>query len=316
VIVLRDIRSWLGWGMKLSRLRSAAKKESKMGFDPKIAAWKAAKAFAFALAVQLMDTVAQLLTDQEKLTEILARADVPTTVTVAAVAIIAAAGKWVHNWWKIARPGLGLVILPLLLLAGQGAYAQGADPPEAIAGDGVVIETETWTLITVTRGERGEYVGGRITATLPLPEQLRLFARADVTGTQDGGAIDFASPETFRSVEGYVGIGRAFGPVVPSLVYGLTWSIEGADGPANPRQHSALGVVRVPLPGGGYAYAGGGYHEPVGGWAAVASVSYAVGPTRYLVDYALPFARAADGGELPWVVRTGISIPIKRWTLR
>lgn len=181
--------------------------------------------------------------------------------------------------------------------------------------DGITVDVQTWTLALVTRDERREYAGGRVTLDAPAGP-VRLFARADIAGTQSD-AFDFGDYSSFRSIELFVGARYPFrSGVALAVAGGVTYSIEGKDGPADPRIYSALALVRLPLPGGGYAYAGGGHRGPVGGLAAVASVSYPVGPTRALVDYDFPLQVDSAGQPRPWVLRTGIAVPIKRWTLR
>lgn len=237
--------------------------------------------------------------------------------------------RFAQNAWKVraAAKAAGAALLALALLPGY-AYAQAPAPSpspkasatmEADTSGALVLDLSGWTLAVITRGEKREYVGGRATVDSPIVGKFRAFARADVTGTQDFASVEsFAQYQTFRSVEGYLGVRYVVHPAglaIGALV-GTSWSIEGDDGPLEPRMASALAVVRLPLPGDGYAYFGGGHRGPVGGAALVASVTYPMGPTRLLVDYDYPLTKAEDGTLRPWVLKTGVAVPLRRWSIR
>lgn len=210
--------------------------------------------------------------------------------------------------------GLALLLLPGLASAQEGkAPLSASQAAESV--EGVTIDVQTWTLALLTRDERREYAGGRVTLDAPAGP-VRLFARADIAGTQSD-SFDFGDYSSFRSIELFVGARYPFrSGVALAVAGGVTYSIEGKDGPTDPRIYSALALVRLPLPGGGYAYAGGGHRGPVGGLAAVASISYPVGPTRAIVDYDFPLQVDSAGMPKPWTLRTGIAVPLKRWVLR
>lgn len=217
--------------------------------------------------------------------------------------------------------------LMVVTLAGNVAAQAPAPSPspktsatmEADTSGALVLDLSGWTLAVITRGEKREYVGGRVTLDAPVAGKVRAFARADVTGTQDFASVEsFAQYQTFRSVEGYMGLRYVIHPAglaVGALV-GTSWSIEGDDGPLDPRMATALAVVRLPLPGDGYGYIGGGHRGPVGGAALIASVTYPLGPTRWIADYDYPLTKAEDGTLRPWVLKTGVAVPIKRWVIR
>jgi hypothetical protein len=245
---------------------------------------------------------------------------------------IAGALAWLLGEARLAPPPIVRKVIGALLLAlllPLTAYAQAPAPsPTAkpvaasVAAERsgeAMLDVSGWTLAVLTRGEKREYVGGRVTLDLPVGKGVRAFARGDITGTQDFKSVeDFAEYQTFRSVEGYMGLRYPIGAgglAVGALV-GTSWSIEGEDGPLSPHMATALGVVRLPLPGDGYAYLGAGHRGPVGGAALVASVTYPTGPTRLLVDYDYPLERAPSGELQPWVLKLGVAVPLKRWAIR
>lgn len=217
-------------------------------------------------------------------------------------------------------PGLALAQdVPIIAMATEQTETAPTPLSASIAAEqteGVTIDVQTWTLSVLTRDERREYAGGRVTVDAPAGP-VRLFARADISGTQDAHDFSFEDYKTFRSIEAFVGVRYPFkSGVALAVAGGATYSIEGSDGPADPRLYSLLALARFPLPGNGYAYAGGGYRGPVGGLAAVASVSYPMGPTRALADFDFPLQVDAAGLPKPWVLRTGIAVPLKKWTLK
>ena len=285
--------------------------EVKAGWNWRLSAKKAGGTLLAHALTLLLAAVA--LVDEDKLTHWLQGADVPAGVVVVLVPLIVAGLRFAGSYRKHA------LLLALLLLPGLASAQEGKAPLSASQAaeqtEGITVDVQTWTLALVTRDERREYAGGRVTLDAPAGP-VRLFARADIAGTQSD-SFDFGDYSSFRSIELFVGARYPFrSGAALAVAGGVTYSIEGKDGPADPRIYSALALVRLPLPGGGYAYAGGGHRGPVGGLAAVASVSYPVGPTRAIVDYDFPLQVDAQGAPKPWVLRTGIAVPLKRWTLR
>jgi hypothetical protein len=211
----------------------------------------------------------------------------------------------------------GLLLLAAGLLLPAAGWAQEPQPAPSPEPWGT-LEVEQITWAHFTRGEKREYIGGRAVLDVTLPERFHLIGRADVAGSQDGGALlDLADPQSYRSVEAYLGVKREVaGPFALAGVVGTAYDIDKGYDPSDLERHTLLLLARVPLPAGGYAYVGGGHRGPVGGAAAVASISYRAGPTRLLVDYDLPFSRAAEGEVLPWVLRIGVAIPLRKWELR
>lgn len=290
--------------------------EIEKGWDWKIAVRKAVVSASKGALVALTTALCSL--SDSDVRAWLEQSGFPPAAVPVLLLLLMAGIRFGGNWLKHAA----LIVLALSL-AGP-AMAQTADPKEpplsasaqADESGAVVIDVQTWTLAIVTRDEQREYAGGRVTFDAPAGP-VRLFARGDVTGTQDAHAFDFGDYRSFRSIEVFAGARYPFrSGVALALAGGVTYSIEGSDGPADPRLYSLLGLVRVPLPGNGYAYAGGGYRGPVGGAALVASVSYPAGPTRVLVDYDFPLTVDSAGQLRPWVLKTGIAVPLKRWVLR
>ena len=298
--------------------------EVEKGWDWKLSARKAGGTLLAHALTLLLAAVA--LVDEDKLTHWLQGADVPAGVVVVVVPLLVAGLRFASSYRKHA------LLLALLLLPGIAraqdmpvnamATEQTEQAPAPLSAsqaaeqaEGITVDVQTWTLALVTRDERREYAGGRVTLDAPAGP-VRLFARADIAGTQSD-AFDFGDYSSFRSIELFAGARYPFrSGVALAVAGGVTYSIEGKDGPADPRIYSALALVRLPLPGGGYAYAGGGHRGPVGGLAAVASVSYPVGPTRAILDYDFPLQVDAAGLPKPWVLRTGIAVPLKKWTLK
>lgn len=296
-----------------------------MGWNPKIAVIKALKAFgahAFSVCVAAL----LLSLDEARIAAIIGDA-FPPQIALVLVPLLMAGVRYLGNAAKH-KPIVPLLLLGALLLPAF-TYAQAPAPApkpaaasmEADDSGAAVVDVSGWTLAILTKGEKREYVGGRVTVDFPLGGKLRAFARGDVTGTQDAQAFtldDFTQPETFRSIEGFAGVRYPIGPggLAVGALAGTSWSIEGEDGPLDPRMATALLVVRMPLPGQGYGYVGGGHRGPVGGAALVASITYPLGPTRLLVDYDYPLTTQDDGSLRPWVLKTGVAVPLKRWVLR
>lgn len=286
-----------------------------MGWNPKIAVIKALKAFgahAFSVCVAAL----LLSLDEARIAAIIGDA-FPPQIALVLVPLLMAGVRYLGNAAKH-KPLVPLLLLGALLLPGV-AYAQDPAPAAPALSAGVLeVDLSGWTLVIVTRGEKREVAGGRAVVDYAISDRLRAFTRIDVTGAQDFGSIEaFGEYSTFRAVETYGGLRYQVHPtgLAVAAVGGTSWSIEGKDGPLDPRMATALLLVRVPLPGGGHAYVGGGHRGPVGGAALVASVTYPVGPTRMLIEYDLPLT-AIDGQPRPGVLKTGVAVPVRRWLIR
>lgn len=280
----------------------------KAGWDWRKSLAKAAKSFG-AHFLTLVLTVA-LTVDEAKLKRFLDEAEVPAPVAVVLVPLGMAAIRYGGNWRKHA----GLVLLALALTA-TPAHAQEAPPADA-----VVIEVDIAAQAVVTRSARDDRAAARATLDTPLPaDHFRAALRLEASGVQSGGDLPFDpyNPRTFRAFQALAEVRRqADNGFAVGFLAGATWSIEGVDGPRDPRLWTAAVLARVPLPGKGWARAGGGHHGPVGGWAALGGLQYPAGPARVLVDYALPIIRAEDGAPLSWQLTLMTSIPVKRWVIR
>jgi hypothetical protein len=195
-----------------------------------------------------------------------------------------------------------IVAAPLILAA---AAAEAAGTPEQWKGS-----LYTGALSVLTRGESREYIAARLTASGPIAKGVSGFARADITGTQDGGGLDLKDPQTFRSVELMSGLRYPVGPFDAGAVAGVTYSIEGDQGkPIDPRLFTVAGLLRYTLRDGGYAYVGAGHHGPVGGPALLAAAAIPIpgkAGVNSIVDFAFPIARDALP-EKRWVLRFGVS---------
>lgn len=218
---------------------------------------------------------------------------------------------------KASATTAALLVLAIAAAPGLAQEAKDLQPAPGLSAGALEVDLSGWTQAIVTRGEKREIAGGRVVVDYAISDKLRAFSRIDITGAQDFGTIEaFGQYQSFRAVETFGGLRyQVKAGVAVAAVGGTSWSIEGADGPLDPRMATALLLVRLPLPGGGHAYVGGGHRGPVGGPAIVASVTYPAGPTRLLVDYDLPLT-TLDGLPRPGVLKTGVAIPIRRWLLR
>lgn len=171
----------------------------------------------------------------------------------------------------------------------------------------------TGTVGVITRGEKREFITARATASGPFSTKLSGFGRADLTGSQDGGAINIRDPHTFRTVEASGGLRYKVGGIVEaSVIAGATYSVEGDAGkPVDARLFTLAALARVPIGDGGYAYVGAGHHGPVGGRALLFAASIPLkGGTYSIIDFAFPLQRNVLQ-EKTWVLKVGASIRVK-----
>lgn len=223
----------------------------------------------------------------------------------------------------------------LLLLLGPCGVpildAQTIDPPtNPPAGyplspaPKATIDINTHGLSIITKGERHEYLGGRIIADLAITSQHHASIRADILGAQDGAAaFAIGDYSTYRTVDIIGAYRYQFNSgVALAAAGGATFSIEGETGaPSDARQYTAVVLARLPLPSktakSGHLYIGGGWRGEVGGPAAVATLTYPLGPTYFIADYAFPFndVAAADAARAA-VLKFGFSVNVKHLEIK
>ena len=299
------------------KLMSEIEKADKQGFQWGINLRKALKAAAADVWKVVALALAGLILDPTFWTRLL-EGNVPPAVLLAALPIIGAFTESGRNWLKH-KFGIALVLLVTLVLpAPMHAQAPSQEATASPDAGALEIDLSGWTQAIVTKGEKREIAGGRVVVDYSISDRLRAFSRIDITGAQDFGSLEaFGQYQSFRAVETFGGVLYQINQagVAVAAVGGTSWSIEGADGPLDPRMATALLLVRLPLPGGGHAYIGGGHRGPVGGAALVGSVTYPAGPTRLIVDYDLPLT-TLDGLPRPAVLKTGVAIPVWRRLIR
>jgi hypothetical protein len=207
------------------------------------------------------------------------------------------------------------VVFAVLALAascasGMPVYAQAPEPSPS----GWNATLYTGAVSVITRGERHEYLAGRLELEGPLAKSLDAFLRVDVTGEQDGGTLDYANPSTFRSLQVHGGAFRKAGVFDVGLVGGTTFSIEGQTGaPIDPHMLTGVVLVRGRLRKGGYVGAGGGWYGPVGGYAGVLTTAIPVssGGAYATTDLAIP-TQANALAVRSWRLTVGARVLLKR----
>jgi hypothetical protein len=203
----------------------------------------------------------------------------------AVVAVLVLVVYAVRRRQSCVLPSLELILACLLL-----ALPAQAQLPVGLGVQGMEAQLDAGAGLAWTNAERTEHFRTRLTVAAPISSSLRVFVRADLSRTQDGG--DLADPQTFRSVEAALGVRyRIAGPVSVGLVGGVTYSAEGDQGaPADGDQASLLGVLCADY-GKAYLCSGAGQRDPVGGRALVVALSIPLGD-RFVaaVDYDYPLS--------------------------
>lgn len=173
--------------------------------------------------------------------------------------------------WPIA-----CLLLTLALSAAAQTPAPSPEPVTVAPGfDGTqqpTVSIGTWTGVlgyVAPEGKR-EVLFGRVAVNVRAAKWLHVAGQINMQRTQDGGSIqtvvlpvvgDVPDPRSFRDLDVRL---AAYLPLLPidnvvcgpAAVLGVTFSIEGADGPQEPRQWMhAAGVRCGDHSGGHYAYA-------------------------------------------------------------
>lgn len=203
------------------------------------------------------------------------------------------------------------LIFAVLTVAALCAPAFADPAPAASPAAKLTASLYAGTSSVLTRGERREYITSRLSATAPLFAGLSAFARVDLGANQDGGNL--SDPRTFRTVEVLGGLWRKVGPVEATAIGGATYSVEGQEGrPLDARLFTLAALARVGIGDGGYVYAGGGHHGPVGGPALLFAASVPIkGGAFSVIDFALPLQRTVFR-EKAWTLKVGASVRVKR----
>jgi hypothetical protein len=200
-----------------------------------------------------------------------------------------------------------LLLIAFLLFS--PALASAAEP-EPLHGEGRLKHGAwAWTQSVVTQGERQEFIGARLAGDYALTEQLHLVGRLDASRIQDGGTVVLSDPRTFRSVEVYAGAVYRFRPSFGlAAIAGTTYSIEGRDGPKDPRQATYAGGLAIgDASSGAHGFLMVGSHEPAGrGVRGIASIQ--VPFTEELSIVADGAFRPSDDFKNDAYMRAGIAV--------
>ena len=200
---------------------------------------------------------------------------------------------------------------PLILLALLPSLATAQEPASTPPGAGVEINLHGGAMQFAERGspDKRDFVY-RLAVTVPAPEGIALFARADYTRTQDGG--DLTDPKTFRSVEGFVGARKDVGAGFAVTAFGgATWNRDAHVEPTDPRLWTASVGLRYSVPGRGYIIAAAGHHGPVGGSAFLGSIVYEINDgASWFCDVAIPLDASRFAAK-PYTAKVGISGRLK-----
>lgn len=238
-------------------------------------------------------------------------AALPAPLVVVLVPLISAAAVALANWAKHRKaPGK---VAPLLLLALLPSLASAQDPAPTPTRAPIEVSLHGGAMQYIERDatDRKDFVY-RVTLTVPGPNRLILFARADWTRTQDGG--DLLDPQSFRSIEALIGGRREVAPNLSLTGFsGVSWDRDKALDPVDPRLWTVAGGLRYNVPGRGYVVAAAGHHGPVGGVAFLGSAVWEMAAgAAWFGDIAIPLDSARFASR-PYTIKCGISARIKGW---
>lgn len=202
------------------------------------------------------------------------------------------------------------LLAPLLLPALASAQVPPPSEPAlkcgAWAGTLALVEHD---------GDKREVLFGRLGANLRLSDSVHVGARLDMSRAQDGGAISPFDVRSFRdlepSISAYWQPSRSF-PCGPAAAGAVTLSIEGADGPSDPRLWTGAAGIRCGDSSGGlYAYALAGHRGEAGSGLTVMGAAQV--PAEALGIAALHGASILVDG-VPWgdgrFLRAGVVVRV------
>jgi hypothetical protein len=287
-------------GLTLKRVADAIERENKMGHD-----WaKTLKAAGLDLMLTCAAVLTAYFSDPANLAGVLGV--LPEHLRLALIPLISAGFVALRK--RIKHGGIPTVGVGALLLFAASATAQDAPPKP-----GVELTLYGGAMQFAERGQadKRDFVY-RLTLTVPAPEGLTLFGRADYTRTQDGG--DLTDPKTFRSVEGFAGARKDIGSGFAVTGFGgVSWDRDAKIEPTDARLYTVAGGVRYSVPGRGYVIAAAGHHGPVGGSAFLGSIVYEINSgASWFGDVAIPLD-ASRFAARPYTVKAGISARLRAW---
>lgn len=205
------------------------------------------------------------------------------------------------------------ILFAAVLALALPALADGPTPVAPlvvnVGGLDVKLGALAGTVVIVTPADKREAIFARIGAATVIGGALHVGARLDASRTQVGTTAGDVAPATYRDLQAVVAArydvkDSRCGPAVAA---GTTWSIEGNDGPVNPRQYQwGLGGACGSTDGASYVYALVGKDQaagkdvvPVTGASSLDNVrlfvslqAHLAGPS-YLVAQGVPFGDGA-----------------------
>ena len=262
-----------------------------------------------------------VLSDSENIKTILLRAGVNEAYVVVILMLIAGGLRVAQNWMKHSPnapwPSSGDIpaVVALLLLPALASPTFAQEPTPQPAPE---YSLSTGGVSVVTTGVKHEYFAARLSLKAILNQRDSIHSRVTLTGSQDGGSLEFGDPATFRSVVPEIEYRRSISDAVAFAILGnVTFSAEGEQGkPIDPRMFTGCAGFRGALKDSTWLQVSGCFAGPVGSKPALGvRGGRSIGNGEAWFDFTLPVQADALRNKA-WVLSVGSTLTVAHGQVR
>lgn len=206
-------------------------------------------------------------------------------------------------------------VAPLILLLALASPTFAQEPTPQPAPE---YSLSTGGVSVVTTGVKHEYFAARLSLKAILNQRDSIHSRVTLTGSQDGGSLEFGDPATFRSVVPEIEYRRTISDAVAFAVLGnVTFSAEGEQGkPIDPRMFTGCAGFRGALKDSTWLQVSGCFAGPVGSKPALGvRGGRTIGNGEAWFDFTLPVQADALRNKA-WVLSVGSTLTVAHGQVR
>ena len=292
------------WGLRA--LSSYWKGGNVNGFDPRKSLLAGAKTILRLILGAIVMGIVGVLSDAPAIKAAFLAAGVPDAIAGLVVLLAAGVADAIRNAYKHLPPSTDPRIMPPTKLVGAiialallpGLASAQESGCQASAGFLQYVERgqdhQNWTLRGLCAVESKGGLG------------QNYYLRAQLMRSQDASELSF---QTLKSIEVFAATDRhVFAGFRAGALAGTFFDVDSRLNPADPRQWTVGGYLKLAQDKDWYALAGAGHVSAVGGFGGFFAAEVATGENvSFVVDAAVPFSRS-NFAVNPFIIKSGVMV--------